>query len=548
MRPIAIIAALALLHIVLAMPADAGALGRDAWLRVPFELPAILLLLLVPPPAWRLRACAPLAAAIGASVALKLADAAARASLGRPFDPFLDLHLVAAGWDLLQGAVGPVRALMAAAAVGAVLAATVALGWAALRVLASALPRPDGFVRRAGWPAALGAGTLSLAFVPGLPGAPAPEASAVRLVYAKAADAVVGARTTRALLREARDDAFATVDDEHLLVRLAGRDVLIVFVESYGRSAVEDPRYAAAALPALDALDEAAAARGLEVRSGWLTAPMAGGQSWLAHGSVLAGLWIDTQRRYDGLVAAEARSLVRDFRRAGWRTVAVMPAITAPWPEGTRFGWERIYGADDLGYRGAPFNWITMPDQFTLAALERLELGRIDRPPVMAILALISSHAPWTPVPPVLPWPDIGDGSVFTPHAEAGDPPEVVWRDRERVRRQYATAVAYTLRTLAAYVETYGRDDLVIVALGDHQPAPLITGEGASRDVPVHIVGDAAVADAIAGWGWTSGARPGDAPVWRMDAFREHFLTAFTPPVAAVSRLTGSERPPVLPN
>jgi hypothetical protein len=36
------------------------------------------------------------------------------------------------------------------------------------------------------------------------------------------------------------------------------------------------------------------------------------------------------------------------------------------------------------------------------------------------------------------------------------------------------------------------------------------------------------VIDQIAGWGWQDGMRPSpQAPVWRMNAFRDRFLTAF---------------------
>jgi hypothetical protein len=80
-------------------------------------------------------------------------------------------------------------------------------------------------------------------------------------------------------------------------------------------------------------------------------------------------------------------------------------------------------------------------------------------------------------------------------------------------------------------VETYGDDNLVVVFLGDHQPAPVVTGEGASRDVPITILArDPAVLDQISGWGWQDGLKPNPrAPVWRMDAFRDRFLTAFGP-------------------
>ena len=69
----------------------------------------------------------------------------------------------------------------------------------------------------------------------------------------------------------------------------------------------------------------------------------------------------------------------------------------------------------------------------------------------------------------------------------------------------------------------------MFVLLGDHQPAPVITGAAASRDVPITIVTrDQAVLDRISGWGWQDGLRPSpQAPVWPMDSFRDRFLTAY---------------------
>ena len=36
--------------------------------------------------------------------------------------------------------------------------------------------------------------------------------------------------------------------------------------------------------------------------------------------------------------------------------------------------------------------------------------------------------------------------------------------------------------------ETYGDDNLVLIMLGDHQPATIVSGQGASHDVPITIV------------------------------------------------------------
>ncbi len=150
----------------------------------------------------------------------------------------------------------------------------------------------------------------------------------------------------------------------------------------------------------------------------------------------------------------------------------------------------------------------------------------------MAEIPLVSSHAPWALIPQLINWGDVGDGSVFDTLATDVDPPDAIWtKGPAHVRAQYRRSVEYSLNSLISYVETYGDDDLVLVFLGDHQPAPIVTGDVASRDVPITIVArDRAVLDRISGWGWQDGLRPRpQAPVWRMDAFRDRFLTAFGP-------------------
>ena len=107
-----------------------------------------------------------------------------------------------------------------------------------------------------------------------------------------------------------------------------------------------------------------------------------------------------------------------------------------------------------------------------------------------------------------------------------------MWQSGDRVRAAYGQSIRYTLRTLISFVRTYRDPNLVLVVLGDHQPATVVTGEGASHDVPVTVIAhDPAVLARIAPWHWQPGLLPGaDAPVWRMDAFRDRFLTAFGRP------------------
>jgi hypothetical protein len=128
-------------------------------------------------------------------------------------------------------------------------------------------------------------------------------------------------------------------------------------------------------------------------------------------------------------------------------------------------------------------------------------------------------------------WNDVGDGSVFDPMPAQGQSANAVWRDRSQVRAAYGRSIEYSLNTLISFVQNYHDNNLVLVLLGDHQPATIVSGERASRDVPITIVAhDPAVMDRISGWGWQDGLRPGpNAVVWPMDAFRDRFLTAYGP-------------------
>jgi hypothetical protein len=147
----------------------------------------------------------------------------------------------------------------------------------------------------------------------------------------------------------------------------------------------------------------------------------------------------------------------------------------------------------------------------------------------MAEITMTSSHEPWTPVPQMVDWNSIGDGSGFAPQALVGKKRSVLWKDPAQTQAEYAKSIAYSVQTLTSWATTYGDDNLVMVFFGDHQPIPLVSGQGSSHDVPITIVAkDPKVLDRIASWGWQDGLKPDpQAPVWRMDQFRDKFLTAF---------------------
>jgi hypothetical protein len=478
-------------------------------------------------------------------VVLKAAGLVVYESLARPLNPVLDVHLAKSVVHLLTGTLGGLLGWLCLAALTllpvlvfagsfvAIRGAQQALDWRLARHTTSAVCAAlvGVFALQQLHPQALGQRR------------PVSNHASMMLVqqWRVAEQVLAGMAAFEAAIAR---DPFRTVPDEHLLARLEGADVLLMFLESYGRSALELPRYAETLVPALEAFDQRLAERGLSAASAWLTSPTVGGQSWLAHGTLESGLWLDHQARYDLLAETERLTLTRAFARAGYRTVALKPAITRPWPEGESLGFAQIYDAADLGYGGKPYNWVTMPDQYTLAFFEREERSASERP-LFAEASLISSHAPWTPIAPVLEdWSAIGDGSVFSQWADDGDPPEVVWRDPERVRQQYARAIDYVLRVLASYAANFVDGRTLLILVGDHQPAPLITGEAAGRDVPMHVIsGDPELIEPFLAWGFTSGMRP-PAGAWarRMDEFRDFFLEAFSAPPAVAGTAHTSGR------
>ena len=314
------------------------------------------------------------------------------------------------------------------------------------------------------------------------------------------------------------------------LSALTGKDVLLVFVESYGRVAVEGPESAP-----IRGLLEAGTARlraiGYTARSAYLTSPTFGGSSWLAHATLQSGLPVSDQGRYDQLLASNRTTLSSAFARAGWRTVAVLPSTRGTWPEGRAFyGFGQVYGRAGLGYAGPRFGFSAMPDQYALSAFARRELVVPHRDPVMAEIELTSSHGPWAPLPTTVDPAVLGDGSVFDGiRADAVTTGEL-WSDRAKVPAAYRTSILYSLSSVLSFVELHGDDDLVVVLLGDHQPSTVVSGVGGNRDVPVTVIGhDPAVVEQVSGWGWQGGLRPDErAPVWPMEAFRDRFLTAFS--------------------
>jgi hypothetical protein len=278
------------------------------------------------------------------------------------------------------------------------------------------------------------------------------------------------------------------------IASLAQRDVVIIFIESYGISAWQQPAFRSVVEPRLTELQSELDTAGLEVVSTRLRSPIRGGQSWLAHASLLAGQRIGNDRAYRRVLESNQQFLSDDLAATGHVPLVVAPAIVRSWPEARRLGFEFIHPGASLDYRGPSAGWVGIPDQYTLHHYSRT-LRPQHSGPVFALLLLISSHAPWSPGPPLLEnWQDL-DRAQPWPDWVPPPPDRLVYlRDRERLRTRYPQSLGYSLEATLQWAIRDLPERAILMVLGDHQPATLITGRRTSMDVPVHLIsGDAEV-------------------------------------------------------
>jgi hypothetical protein len=503
----------------------------NALVRIPIEaIVAIAVLLALPERPRRILATV-LGLTLGLLTVVKIVDIAFFQVLAREFDPVLDWVLFSDGYHFLEDSISKGGAFGVAVAAVLLAAGLLTSLTYAVRRVTRVLAEHARPTRHAVFGFAAAWIVLTVFGVQIVGGVPVAAQAAADLARDTALKVPQDIADQKKFDHEVQVDAFRNLPDAQLLTALRGKDVIISFVESYGRDAVENPEFNGTVLTQLKADDAKLKAAGFAARSGFLTSSTAGGGSWLAHSTFLSGLWIDNQQRYRSLVNTDRLTLTKAFKRAGFRTVGVEPGVTYAWPEGQFYGYDQVYDVHSLDYHGPMLSWSTMPDQYAMRQLQKFEYGKANRGPLLAEVTLTSSHTPWAPLPKTLPWDDLGDGSVYGPIIKSAEGAGSVWKDGKKVKQAYATSIAYSVDTLTSFVQKYGNDNLVMVFLGDHQPASVVVGQNASKDVPISIVAkDPTVFDRIKRWGWTDGLTPApDAPVWPMNEFRDNFLTAFSP-------------------
>jgi hypothetical protein len=319
-----------------------------------------------------------------------------------------------------------------------------------------------------------------------------------------------------------------------VFAELNGNDVIVIFLESYGRIALDDEAYAEQTHAALAELQKQLTGEGWQSRSAYLTPPTFGGASWLSHSSFLAGRAIESHDLYQTFLHSQNETLTDRFRKAGYRSVLLTPGIRGPWPEGLALRFDRIAAAKDVDYQGQGFGWWYVPDQYSLDWLARSEINIPERAPLFAMFPTIMSHFPFGPVPPYLDdWNALSSNEPFDAQAVeqtvalgdafSGEPESA-----------YLRVILYNLKTVSGFVAEHAPDDAIIIALGDHQPPAAISGEGAEWDVPIHVFArDANLLAPYERSGFVEGIIPQGVSVHALNELASLILEALEKPTAS---------------
>jgi hypothetical protein len=325
-----------------------------------------------------------------------------------------------------------------------------------------------------------------------------------------------------------------TVIDEALsrpaksaLAALSGRDLTLFFLESFGAVLYDDPQALAAVSATREDLARAIAASGRTVVSAFYRSPTIGGASDLAHLSLLSGIDLSDPRRYQLLITTKRPTLIQVFQQAGYEVWGVYPSVFWDWVERSYYRFNVYLSGPDLDYRGPPFGFWKIPDQYAMAKLEQAHPRTGAAAPRMTIFATMSTHFPFVPTPPYQPdWTRVLSDEPFdAPAVQKAQSEQVDWT---RMRPGYLSTVNYAHTWLAGYFARPEPRETVYVLLGDHQPTTNVAGEGARWDVPVYVVArDDKLLARFRQLGFAQGLQPGPKPLGGLHDLTATLLAGF---------------------
>ena len=327
-------------------------------------------------------------------------------------------------------------------------------------------------------------------------------------------------------------DTAMAAKSANTLGALGGRDVYLIMLESVGAITYDDAHAARTLGPSRERFAADIAASGRHVVTAFFRSPTFAGGSDLAQLGVLSGIDLSDPMRHDLLLTTQRPTLISLFKAQGYQTFGLYPALNWEWPERAFYGFDVFLERRDLGYAGPAMGFWELPDQFTAARFEKIHPRDNGAPPRFVFFPTITCHLPFSPVPPYqADWSRVLAAQPFDEaetHQTLAQKPN--WLN---MAPDYLRMVNYTYQWLGAYFRQPEPREAIYVLVGDHQPAANITGEGASWDVPVHIVSrDSKLLGRFIEQGFRPGMEPPRQAIGALHALTGMMLESFAAPAA----------------
>jgi len=333
--------------------------------------------------------------------------------------------------------------------------------------------------------------------------------------------------------------------------------VHIYVIESYGRASLR-PTIRVRYRNFLAGIGARMSSAGWKMATGLSEAPVMGGRSWLADGTLLSGIQIryESEFRHLAPLFSDMTTLPGFFRRQGYDTVLMRPKdLARPGVElVNHFNYNKTVFSKDLAYTGESYGWVGTPDQYALGHIRETIIPELDGPEFL-FAHLASSHIPWDDLPPIVDdWKSLG-GTAATEQSGSVQPLSEAQirfqlerfkrQDHVRVRRlrptadnvdEYLAAVMYSMEVTIRHIEAMSDPPDVVIMMGDHQP-PLYK-KNEDFTVPVHVF--ARKQRYLAEFrkqGFAKGIQPRS---WEKRIYHEGFFTLL---VRALARAEGAKLP-----
>lgn len=275
---------------------------------------------------------------------------------------------------------------------------------------------------------------------------------------------------------------------QYRLPGIQDADIIVLVVESYGNTIFTNPEHYGRMADRYEELEESLTDAGITAVSGLMRSPIAGGRSWLADATLLAGIPLDNQAKFDALLETRPYTLLHFLHEAEYHTIFAAPGTSYLLDDWMGvFPFKEFYIQGDFGYNGPFLSFGAMPDQFLLESVHRIIDGYGKEKPLFIEVLLSTSHTPFDVVPAYVPdWSLLGDGSIYedleSQFYDNG------WLGGSEYPEGFTDSISYVLRSIRDFSGLYLSDDDLLFVFGDHQPRYPVLEQGAGWAVPIHIL------------------------------------------------------------